>query len=339
MYQIKATLCNQARPELGKVTVEFPIFWKEYEDIISKLDALQIGDPTARDCQIETLDSRCRILKRLETSQVNLDELDNLAKRLNDFCVDEYAQYQAAAIVGRISDIEGFINLTFCYQLVTLVRDFRNLEQAGQDHLIALNDGYITMGELRNSDLRRIALDLLENGSGTVTPYGVAYKNGMELVPHYTGGPFPNYCCNEPLMVEFQPPWEDGKDHYLFLPMAESRLFRELTRNGVTQPDALNILRIGFAPTKSLKDLPVDKENIFTLNRLAMALDALPPIEITKMDLEMDFADLVNSQGIDALIERLEQKILLQKGGRQGIQIRGNSSGPRPKIEGGMTLE
>ena len=124
MYQIKAVLSNQAKPELGVVTVPFPIPWQEYEQTLELLKGLEIGASVGQDCQVETIDSYYSILKRLEGTPVNLDDLDYLAKRLDSFDVYEALQFQAAAAANGISSIQDFIDLTFCCRQVTVVQDF-----------------------------------------------------------------------------------------------------------------------------------------------------------------------------------------------------------------------
>ena len=255
MYQIKATLRNKDRPESGSVTVQFPIPWKEYDRVLEQLKPLSIGGPIAQDCQVEAIDSHYSILKRLEERPVSLDELDYLAKRLDGFDVSEALQFQGAAAAEDVITIRDFINLTFCCQRVTVVQDFRNLEQIGKDHLMALGDGSASMEEWKNTDFRKMALDLLQSGEGKVTPYGVVYKNGMELRPLYFGGPFPAYWCGEPLVVTFKPR-EESAEQYLFLPMAESRLRRELERSGVIDPENIELCSIDEAPMEEIVSSP-----------------------------------------------------------------------------------
>ena len=271
MYQIKATLRSKTDPALGSVTIQFPIHWKEYDRVLEQLKPLGIGSPFDQDCQVEIIDSHYSILKRLEETLVELDELDYLAKRLDGFDVGEALQFQAAAAAKGISSIQDFINLTFCCQQVTVVQDFRDLEQIGKDHVMALNGGCISMEELKATDFRKRAQDLLQNGEGKITPYGVAYNNGMELHPLYTGGPFPASGCGEPLVVAFKPQ-EGSEENFLFLPMAESRLCRELKRSGVIDPKNFELCYIDQAPMKEIiSSLSLKKEDIFMLNRLAAA--------------------------------------------------------------------
>ncbi len=307
MYQIKAVLGNQAKPESGVVTVPFPIPRQEYEQILELLKGLKIGASVGQDCQVETIDSHYSILKRMEGTSVNLDELDYLAKRLDSFDESEALQFQAAAAAKGISSIQDFINLTFCCQRVTVVQDFRDLEQIGKDHVMALNDGCISMEELKNTDFRKRAQDLLQNGNGKITPYGVVYDNGMELRPLYYGGPFPAYGCGEPLVVAFKPQ-EDSKENFLFLPMAESRLNRELERSGVIDPKNFELCYIDQAPIEEMvSSLSLEKEDIFSLNRLAAALEDLSPAEAEKLKAAVYLTEPDSSEKFLALMKKVEQ--------------------------------
>lgn len=307
MYQIKATLQNKDRPESGSVTVQFPIPWKEYDRVLEQLKPLGIGDPIAQDCQVEAIDSHYSILKRLEEGMVNLDELDYLAKRLDSFDVSEALQFQGAAAAEGVITIRDFINLTFCCQRVTMVQNFRDLEQIGKDHLMALGDGCASMEEWKTADFQKIAHDLLLSGEGKVTPYGVVYENGMELCPLYFGGPFPAYGCGEPLVVVFKPR-EESAEQYLFLPMAESRLRRELERNGVIDPETFAICRIDEAPMDEImSSLSLEKEDIFSLNRLAMALEDISPAEKEKLKAAVYLTEPDSSEKLLALMKKVEQ--------------------------------
>ena len=307
MYQIKAVLGNQAKPELGVVTVPFPIPRQEYEQILELLKGLKIGASVSQDCQVETIDSHYSILKRLEKTPVNLDELDYLAKRLDSFDGGEALQFQAAAAARGISSIQDFINLTFCCQQITVVQDFRDLERIGKDHVMALNDGCISMEELKNTDFRKKAQDLLQNGNGKITPYGVVYDNGMELRPLYYGGPFPAYGCGEPLVVAFKPQ-EGSEVRFLFLPMAESRLYRELERNGVIDPKNFELCYIDQAPIEEIiSSLSLEKEDIFSLNRLAAALETLSSAETEKLKAAAYLTEPDTSKKFLALMKKVEQ--------------------------------
>ncbi len=306
MDQIKATLYSKTDPALGSVTIQFPIHRKEYDQVLEQLESLGIGSPLDQDCQIETLDSHYPILKRLEETLVNLDELDYLAKRLDN--IDEKATtFQGAAAAEGITSIQDFINLTFCYKQVSIVRDFRDLENIGRDHIITTQGRGSSDEEWAAIDFHAVAMDLLQNGDGKITPYGVVYDNGMKLRPLYTGGPFPAYGCGEPLVVAFKPQ-EGSEENFLFLPMAESRLYRVLERSGVIDPKNFELCYIDQAPMEEIaSSLSLEKEDIFMLNRLAAALEVIPPAEMEKLKAAIYLTEPDTSEKFLALMKKVEQ--------------------------------
>lgn len=306
MDPIKATLRSKTDPALGSVTIQFPIHRKEYDRVLEQLKPLDIGSPLDQDCQIEMLDSHYPILKRLEETLVNLDELDYLAKRLDN--IDEKATtFQGAAAAEGITSIQDFINLTFCYKQVSVVRDFRDLENIGRDHIITTQGRGSSDEEWAAIDFHAVAMDLLQNGDGKITPYGVVYSNGMKLHPLYTGGPFPAYGCGEPLVVAFKPQ-EGSEENFLFLPMAESRLCRELERSGVIDPKNFELCYIDQAPMEEIaSSLSLEKEDIFMLNRLAAALEDIPLAEMEKLKAAIYLTETDTSEKFLALMKKVEQ--------------------------------
>lgn len=96
--RMNAVLSNPKHPEYGQFTVPLPIPHNQYDGIMEALNAMDMGDPLARDCQMDEILGEYPILKRLEGKPVNIDELDYLAKRLDSFCCAlEDAQFQGAA--------------------------------------------------------------------------------------------------------------------------------------------------------------------------------------------------------------------------------------------------
>ena len=172
--RMNAVLSNPKHPEYGQFTVPLPISHNQYDGIMEALNAMDTGDPLARDCQMDEILGEYPILKRLEGKSVNIDELDYLAKRLDSFCyAQEGAQFQGAAVSYDYSDITDLINLTFSCQQVTVITDFSDLEQVGRDHYMVLNGGCASKEELDAIDGYETALLLIDEGNGVITPYGV----------------------------------------------------------------------------------------------------------------------------------------------------------------------
>ena len=134
LKMIEAVLNNKDHPEYGETTITFPIPRDEYGRCIGLAEALEIGSTFDQDCQVFEILGPWPVLKRLEDTQVNFDELDYLAKRLDSFDARETAQFQAMAEKLDLCNITDLINLTFCCQKATVITDFSNLEAVGRSH-------------------------------------------------------------------------------------------------------------------------------------------------------------------------------------------------------------
>ena len=172
-------------PGIWRGDYPVPIPEEEYGHCLELLEALEIGNAVNRDCKVQEVQDGPPILKRLEGSRVNLDELDYLAKRLDSFTDQELAQFQSAAVSYDYSDIVDLINLTFCCQQATVITDFSDLAAVGRDHYMNLHGGSAKTEELDALDGKETVRQLIENGGGTITPYGVVYDNGMKLEQFY----------------------------------------------------------------------------------------------------------------------------------------------------------
>ena len=174
-YVIQAVLSNAQHPEYGQITIPFPIPKEDYDHTIELLEPLGIGDTLRQDCKVDDLDSFYTVVNALIGKSVTLDELDYLAKRLDSFDDGEAAQFQGMAHKLGITQIKDIINLTFCCQQATVITDFSDLKEIGQEHYMNLNGGSASVEELENLDGVETALLLIDSGVGTVTPYGVVY--------------------------------------------------------------------------------------------------------------------------------------------------------------------
>ena len=179
---IQAVLGNPKHPEYGVATIPFPIPHDQYAHCMELLEALEIGDAVKADCKVTKIDSFYTVLKRTEMLTVNVEELNYLAKRLDSFDIGEAAQFQAMAHKLELFDLKDLINLSFCCQQATVITDFSDLAAIGRDHYMNLHGGSASVDELNALDGEELAQRLIESGSGTITPYGVVYDNGMKLL-------------------------------------------------------------------------------------------------------------------------------------------------------------
>lgn len=305
---MKAILSNKAKPELGQATVPFPIPDSEYDHAIELLGDMGIGSPTTQDCQVDRLDSPYPILNRLTTQSVNVDELDYLAKRLDSFCAGEKEKFQAMASKLCLSDIKDFINLTFCCQRATVITDFSDLEQIGKAHALTVSGESMPVEVFERMDYHAVALDLIQRGAGTVTPYGVVYGNGMELEQVYDGQHFPAYLHHPPqLMIELKSGADGETTGYLYLPCPEKQVERTLARAGCgTEGFRMEIAMDDLPPQVSAVVSPA-RDGLDDLNALCRAIEPLDTAQREKLGAVVLLAQPEYASEVRQLAENLDQ--------------------------------
>ena len=284
---IQAVLSNPNHPEYGVATIPFPIPHDQYTHCMELLEALEIGDAVKADCKVEKIDSFYTVLKRVEMLTVNVEELNYLAKRLDSFDTGEAAQFQAMAHKLELFELKDLINLTFCCQQATVITDFSDLAAVGRDHYMNLHGGSASVDELNKLDGEETARRLIENGGGTITPYGVVYDNGMKLEQVYDGRFFPCYYY-EPNVITVAvtskaEPEDTEHITWLHLPMVQEEIDRALLRGGITDPSEIRLsLEDSWLPHEVLDLLDMDHVDISELNALVQALDEFSDMSIRK---------------------------------------------------------
>jgi hypothetical protein len=284
---IRAVLGNPNHPEYGVATIPFPIPRDQYAHCMELLEALEIGDAVKADCKVEKINSFYTVLKRVEMLTVNAEELNYLAKRLDSFDTGEAAQFQAMAHKLELFELKDLINLTFCCQQATVITDFSDLAAIGRNHYMNLHGGSASVDELNALDGKGTARQLIESGSGTITPYGVVYDNGMKLEQVYDGRFFPCYYY-EPNAITVavtakSEPEDTEHITWLFLPMVQEEIDRALLRGGITDPSEIRLsLEDSWLPHEVLDLLDMDHVDISELNALVQALDEFSDMSIRK---------------------------------------------------------
>ena len=308
---IKAVLSNISHPEFGVVSIPLPIPKEQYDSCVELLESLEIGVASSRDCHLDELHSPWPVLDRLEGAQVNLDELDYLAKRLDGFGDDEVAQFQAMAEKLGLTSLKDLINLSFCCQQATVITDFSDLESVGRSHYMNLNGGCASLEELENVDGVESALLLIEGNQGVVTPYGVVYDNGMQLEQIYDGKHFPFYLYDDAVLslglISKGQPENTKKATWLYLPATRKQLERGMLRSGIQDPEDM-CFQVGNSEFPIEVDVALDfkQESIFDLNDLAWAVARLDRDNLQKLGAVVALAEPENASQIRCLAENLD---------------------------------
>ena len=305
---IQAVLGNPNHPEYGVATIPFPIPRDQYAHCMELLEALEIGDAVKADCKVDKIDSFYTVLKRTEMLTVNVEELNYLAKRLDSFDTGEAAQFQAMVHKLELFELKDLINLTFCCQQATVITDFSDLSAVGRDHYMNLHGGCAKTEELDALDSEATARRLIESGSGTITPYGVVYDNGMKLEQVYRGKDFPCYYYEpNPITIALTP--KENAEHitWLFLPMAQEEIDRAIQRSGIADSDEV-CLRLEDSPFPDEVDILLDmkRENLSFLNALAQAANGMPDDDLNKLGAVVALAKPQTAAQIKNLVENLD---------------------------------
>ena len=308
---IQAVLSNPSHPEYGVATIPFPIPHDQYAHCMELLEALEIGDAVKADCKEEEVDSFFSVLKRTEMLTVNVEELNYLAKRLDSFDTGEAAQFQAMAHKLELFELKDLINLIFCCQQATVITDFSDLAAIGRDHYMNLHGGSASVDELNKLDGEETARQLIESGSGTITPYGVIYDNGMKLEQIYDGRFFPFYYYepNAITVAVTSKAEPEDTEHitWLYLPMVQEEIDRALQRAGITDPADIRLrLEDTQLPDEADVLLDMEQESLADLNALAQATDALSSDDMEKLGAVVMLAKPQNVEQIKNLAENLD---------------------------------
>ena len=308
---MSAVLSNPNHPEYGVATIPFPIPHDQYTYCMELLKALEIGDAVKADCKVVAVDSFFSVLKRTEMLTVNVEELNYLAKRLDSFDTGEAAQFQAMAHKLELFELKDLINLIFCCQQATVITDFSDLAAIGRDHYMNLHGGSASVDELNKLDGEETARQLIESGSGTITPYGVIYDNGMKLEQIYDGRFFPFYYYepNAITVAVTSKAEPEDTEHitWLYLPMVQEEIDRALQRAGITDPADIRLrLEDTQLPDEADVLLDMEQESLADLNALAQATDALSSDDMEKLGAVVMLAKPQNVEQIKNLAENLD---------------------------------
>ena len=261
---------NRAHPEYGIASIPFPISTDEYPSIIEMLRAIEVGDVLKPDCHVAKIKSPLPVLKCLEDTDINVDELDYLAKRLDSFSDHELQQFQAMAAKNCYYKLKDLINLALSCQQVTVISDFSDLESIGRQHFMNTHYG-VTSPELAQQKFRLIALDLLQNDlSAKITPYGVVYENDFWLDEVYDGKMFIGYEDRD-CMMELDV-MQENKIAALYLPASEVQIDRALERCGIQTDEFYSLHIVSSSFGVDLEEyLNTKYETIQSLNSMCAA--------------------------------------------------------------------
>ena len=308
----EATLKNRHQPELGTLTITFPIPEEQYENVILALKKLQLGDESKQDCCIDSIHApNCPALRRMNGTLANVDELDWLGKKLESFDQYELLQFLAAAERFSLYSADELINLSFCASEMTVISDFSDLEKVGRKHYLTVH-GAADTKELEKLDGKELAQALISGQPGTVTQFGVVYDNGVQMKPVYNRKQLPQNWIAETCIMELEigaKGAEAANAHeWVQLPASRIKLERAMLRAGIPSCGEMQMLVSDSRfPDEVDCTLDVEHGSLFELNRLCQICSNFKEQDFVKLGAVCQMAKPTCAANIRQLAENLDQ--------------------------------
>ena len=196
-----------------------------------------IGAQGKKEHFVDELYDGDRAMQILRKREVDLDEVNYLAKRLDSFANEELRAFYAVASVDRHLSVASLINQTFNMERVTLIENVSNLEAVGKRHYMSMN-GCVIGGPDNQSkeDYIKIGKELLESGKGIATQYGLLFRNEeIEEEIVYNGKTFPPYYTGDTVIGLALKYNED--EEFVYLPCEDISIEKALKRLGAPSID------------------------------------------------------------------------------------------------------
>ena len=310
MFEV--ALKNNNKPDLGAVTVEFPIPEDRYKKTIRALNKIQIGSVLEQDCCVADLRSAdCPALRRMIGRMVSVDELDWLGKQLESFDRYELLQFNAAAARFDISSAGEMIDLALRSREVTVISDFNDLDKVGKRHYLTVH-GASNPEELDNLDGTETARLLMSEQQGHITPYGVVYDNTMKLERTYDGKHLPQRWMNENCIMELEIVPENDKavthHDWIQFPTDPLKAERALFRVGIP---ALGKVEVQFSdsrfPDEVVRALDIRIGCYYQLNELSQVCADFQEHDFAKLGAVCHLAKPEGIESVRHLAENLDQ--------------------------------
>lgn len=283
--------------------IEFPCTDTELQ---TKLADLRPPDASPAEIFVSSVEEPTALCM-LETQFVNLDEINFLAKRMENFDYDELLQFYAAAQYEGFLYPKDLINLTFNLPRYTVIHDLRNMETVGRAHYMNIH-GCITHEQQKKTDFAAIGRELIRSGNGAATEFGLLFKNDdIPIVEAYDGVTFPEYYYGHTLVsatIDFE-----GRTEYLYLPCDDLAITKAMYRVGAANIDEvhIDIFDINMndpAWYERLKQILRDG-SIYDVNEVVEAIDEAD-MDLMKLSAVMEYADRTDAPAIVALAQNLD---------------------------------
>ncbi|MBQ8322792.1 MAG: antirestriction protein ArdA [Clostridia bacterium] len=247
-------------------------------------------------------------LSLLEGQEVDLDEINFLAKRLDSLTKPELDKFSVVAQMEGLDEPKDFINLTYNLNKYTLIQNIGDMTAVGRMHTLT-RELAIPADDSRDAEYAKIGRELITSNKGKWTEKGLLFFN--DDIPEetiYNGETFPEFDydgnCLLGVAINFL-----NAEEYVYLPCGETAIKKALARLGVESTSHCK-LRVDFdrIDNNRLAKLlfnSVEGEDIYDINNLAKELEDLT--ETDKFLAVVEYAETEDVKEMALIAQNLDE--------------------------------
>lgn len=281
------------------VEIEFPIDDDELDRLLREN---YMPTDTTKLFYVRAIDYP-NVLSVLSKSEVNLDQLNYLAKRLDCLDDDEMDQFVVAVDHEHMGSLRDLINLSFNLDKFTLIKDISDMTKVGRKYILN-TEGSVPADSKYDEHYAQVGMDLLNSGRGVFTPKGLLFREDKPLEELYDGQVFPYFAYNASIVdIEIE---YNGKSEMVFLPDSELAFGKALKRLGAPDLEAcecsLELTNARYSKLVDSFNEVFEKDGINELNSILKTLDEYD-IDPNKVAALLEYTGATSSSDINVLID------------------------------------
>ena len=286
------------------VDIRFPCSEKVITDALKKIGVNDELD--TKQTVSEVVDFDC--LSLLEGQEVDLDEINYLAKRLDSLTKPEVDKFIVVAQMEGLDEPKDLINLTYNLSRYTLIQNIGDMTAVGRTHTLT-REIAIPADDSRDAEYAKTGRELIESGKGKWTEKGLLFFN--DDIPEetiYNGETFPEFDYDGACIFAVKMSFLNARE-FVYLPCEETAIKKALARLGVESPSQCDLWvefdRINNDKLSNLVFDSVKGEDIYDINEFAKELEDLTETE--KYLAVVEYAGTDDVKELTAIAKHLDE--------------------------------
>lgn len=287
--------------------ITFPCSEKDLSKALEKIDAADIYPPVLTVREVVFPDE----LTELEGQDIDLDELNFLAKFMDSFDAKEETRFFAAAACEGFSTPKELINLGMNLSRYSLIGDISDVSKIGWTYMLETK-GALPASDRENPKYAEIGRQLMSSGKGIYTDHGLLFiDENQPMQELYDGRNFPFYAYESDMLLMVKAKYK-GRTEYLCMPCEDAAITKAMNRLGAPLSDEVTV---------TVEDCSFDSpewfdrikgmaktDRIYDINALSEALNNADQ-NFAKLDAVMEYADVSDAASIAALANSINHFI------------------------------